>query len=55
MNIPLTELRERISEIPKDKEVITICPLGLRAYNAARMLKNMGYNVKVMMGGVAFW
>ena len=55
VNIPITELRERINEIPKDKEVIAVCPLGLRAYNAARILKNLGYNVKAMMGGLAFW
>uniref|UniRef100_A0A7C3YF17 FAD-binding protein n=1 Tax=Geoglobus ahangari TaxID=113653 RepID=A0A7C3YF17_9EURY len=55
LNIPLPELRERISEIPKDKEIITVCPLGLRAYNAASILKNMGYKVKVMMGGLTFW
>ena len=56
MNIPLSELRERLNEIPKDKEIITICPVGLRSYVGARILMNMGFkNVKATAGGLAFW
>lgn len=54
--IPLSDLRGRISELPKNREIVIICRAGLRAYEAARILKGEGYNnVKVMEGGVLAW
>lgn len=44
INIPLSELRERIDEIPKDKNVYLHCRTGQRSYNAALTLQNIGYN-----------
>ncbi len=56
LHIPLLELRERLDEVPKDKEIIIICQLGLRSYEAARILAGAGFKrVKVMEGGMAFW
>ena len=56
VNIPLLELRERLSEIPRDKEIVTVCALGLRSYETARILKGAGFEkVKVLEGGMAFW
>jgi NADPH-dependent 2,4-dienoyl-CoA reductase/sulfur reductase-like enzyme len=43
-NIPLSELRERISEIPKDKPVYLHCRTGQRSYNAVLALQNIGFN-----------
>ena len=43
-NIPLSQLRERISEIPKDKPVYIHCRTGQRSYNAVLALQNLGYN-----------
>ncbi|MDI9645370.1 MAG: FAD-dependent oxidoreductase [Archaeoglobales archaeon] len=55
INIPLPKLRERISELPRDKLIITACPLGLRAYEASRILISEGFkNVKVLEGGLPF-
>lgn len=55
INIPLPKLRERISEVPKDKLIITVCPLGLRAYEASRILASEGFkNVRVLEGGLPF-
>jgi NADPH-dependent 2,4-dienoyl-CoA reductase/sulfur reductase-like enzyme/peroxiredoxin family protein/rhodanese-related sulfurtransferase/TusA-related sulfurtransferase len=51
INIPLPELRQRLSEVPKEKEVITYCAVGLRAYIAARILKQNGYQVRNLSGG----
>lgn len=34
VNIPLDDLRERINELPRDKEIIVFCRVGLRAYLA---------------------
>jgi len=56
IHIPILELRDRINEIPRDKEIIIICQLGLRSYIASRILKGNGFkNVKIIDGGFAFW
>lgn len=51
VNIPLSELRKRMEEIPKDKEIWTYCAVGLRGYLAERFLSQNGYNVKNIAGG----
>jgi len=54
--IPLGALRGRLSELPKDKEIVIFCDLSLRAYEAALMLKAAGFPaVRVMEGGMAMW
>ncbi len=56
LRIPLEDLRENIDKIPKDKEIVIICQIGSRAYDALRILEGHGFkNVKVMEGGLAFW
>ena len=52
INIPLSELRKRYSELPKDKEIWTYCAVGLRGYIAARFLTQNGYKVKNISGGI---
>ncbi|MDK2876914.1 MAG: hypothetical protein PWQ22_1324 [Archaeoglobaceae archaeon] len=55
VNIPLTELRNRVGELPRDKLVILACPLGLRAYEASRILISEGFkNVRVLEGGLPY-
>lgn len=44
VNIPLSELRDRINEIPKDKPVYLHCRTGQRSYNATLALQNLGFN-----------
>lgn len=44
VNIPLSELRDRMDEIPKDVPVYVHCRSGQRSYNAVMALKNSGYN-----------
>ncbi|WHH57455.1 CoA-disulfide reductase [Petroclostridium sp. X23] len=52
VNIPVDQLRERLSEIPKNKEIIIFCQVGLRGYLACRILTQNGYsNVKNLSGG----
>ncbi len=56
LNIPLGTLRERVGELDKDKEYITLCAVGVRAYNAARILKQNGIEkVKIYPGGARFY
>lgn len=51
INIPLDSLRERISEIPKDKPVYVHCHSGLRSYIACRILSGNGYECFNLAGG----
>jgi NADPH-dependent 2,4-dienoyl-CoA reductase/sulfur reductase-like enzyme/rhodanese-related sulfurtransferase len=54
--VPLGELRSRLAELPKDKDIVTFCALSLRGYEAARILLGAGFTrVRFMDGGVAAW
>ncbi len=56
--IPLGALRERLNELPqdKDREIILFCKISLRGYEAAAILQGHGWrNVKVMEGGILAW
>ncbi len=56
--IPVGKLRNRLDELPEDKniEIITFCKISLRGYEAAVLLKAHGYtNVKVLEGGLMAW
>ena len=54
-NIPVDELRERISEIEKGKAVYLICQSGLRSYIASRILEGNGYETYNFSGGFRFY
>lgn len=43
INIPLSELRQRYSEIPKNVPIYLHCRSGQRSYNAVMALQHMGY------------
>jgi len=51
-NIPLGQIRSRLSELPKDKEIHVICRSGQRAYYATRILLQNGFNAKNVSGGM---
>jgi NADPH-dependent 2,4-dienoyl-CoA reductase/sulfur reductase-like enzyme/rhodanese-related sulfurtransferase/two-component sensor histidine kinase len=54
--IPLGALRGRISELPRDQDIVTFCDISLRGYEAALILKAAGFTrVRVMEGGLAMW
>ncbi len=55
VNIPVDEIRERISEIPKDKRIVLLCQSALRSYIAARILEQKGYDVMHLAGGYRFY
>jgi rhodanese-related sulfurtransferase len=48
VNIPVDELSARVSELPKDKEIITHCRTGLRAEMGYNILRNAGYNARFL-------
>ena len=54
--LPQTRLREKIKEVPKDKEIVTMCRRGVRAYQEACTLKGSGLkDVKFMEGSLTCW
>lgn len=55
INIPLDELRVRLDELPKDKEIIVYCQVGLRGNVAYRQLVNNGFKVRNLIGGYRTW
>ncbi|MGF7060167.1 DsrE/DsrF/DrsH-like family protein [Brassicibacter mesophilus] len=52
VNIPVNQLRNRMSELDKNKLIVIYCAVGLRGYIAARILMQNGFtNVKNLSGG----
>jgi len=50
-NISDLELRKRLDEVPKDKNIYIICEVGFRGYLSTRLLIQKGYHVKNLSGG----
>ena len=51
LNIPLSELRARVKEIPRSKKLLVYCQVGQRGYFAARVLSQLGFEVVNLNGG----
>ena len=52
VNVPLSQLRDRMDEIPKDKPILVYCQVGQRAYYATRALRLDGYDAYNVSGGI---
>ena len=52
VNIPLGELRARLDELPRDREILVVCRSGQRAYTATRCLLQNGFDARVVSGGM---
>jgi rhodanese-related sulfurtransferase len=53
--IPLGELRERLKELPRDRQIVCICRSGSRSGSATRMLASAGYQAANLQGGMLAW
>ena len=51
VNIPLRQLRARMNELPRDREIWVNCRVGHRAYYACRILSQHGFRVCNLSGG----
>ena len=51
VNIPVDDLRGRLDELPKDKELLVFCQVGLRGYLACRILTQNGFTCRNLTGG----
>jgi NADPH-dependent 2,4-dienoyl-CoA reductase/sulfur reductase-like enzyme/rhodanese-related sulfurtransferase len=52
LNIPLPQLRSRLGELPRDKEINVLCRSAQRAYYATRILLQNGYKARNISGGM---
>jgi NADPH-dependent 2,4-dienoyl-CoA reductase/sulfur reductase-like enzyme/rhodanese-related sulfurtransferase len=52
VNIPLPQLRTRLGELPRDREILVICRSAQRAYYATRILLQNGFNARNLSGGM---
>jgi len=52
VRIPLGELRSRLNELPRDQEIWVHCMVGQTAYYATRLLRQHGFKVKNLSGGL---
>ncbi len=56
VNIPLGKLRERLGELPKDREIVAFCKISVRGWDALAALKTAGFdNYALLEGGVMAW
>lgn len=55
VHLPLSELRERHGELPRDRELWLYCAAGQRAYYATRFLAQHGFRPRNLSGGYATW
>ncbi len=54
-HIPLDELRARLGELPRDREIVVSCQSGQRSYFACRMLTQNGFQVRNLTGAWRTW
>ncbi|OWK47223.1 FAD-dependent oxidoreductase [Fimbriiglobus ruber] len=55
IGIPLGELRGRLVELPKDREIVVHCASGQRSYNACRVLTQHGFRCRNLTGSYKTW
>lgn len=55
LHIPLDQLRTRLGELSKDREIIVSCQSGQRSYFAARLLAQHGFHVRNLTGSYRTW
>jgi len=55
LHIPLDQLRGRLKELPRDREIIVYCHSGQRSYYACRLLRQRGYQTRNLSGSWRTW
>jgi NADPH-dependent 2,4-dienoyl-CoA reductase/sulfur reductase-like enzyme/rhodanese-related sulfurtransferase len=51
LSLPLSQLRDRVGELPREREIWVYCAAGQRSYYATRFLRQRGFNVRNLPGG----
>ena len=53
--VPLAEIRTRMADLPRERELVLVCHKGMRSFMAASLLAAEGYSVHNLRGGIAAW
>jgi rhodanese-related sulfurtransferase len=53
--VPVQELKDRMRELPKNREIIVYCRVGNRSASACTLLAQEGFDVKNLEGGIQAW
>lgn len=53
--IPLNEIRGRLNELPKDKQILCVCRSGARSGSAVGHLTGAGFDAVNLSGGMISW
>jgi rhodanese-related sulfurtransferase len=51
VNVPVDELRSRLGELPRDRQIAAYCQVGQRGYLATRILRQAGFPAANVGGG----
>ncbi len=51
VNIPLSQLRARVQELPHEQKILVFCQSGVRGHTATSLLNNMNYQACHLSGG----
>ena len=54
-NLPLMQVKQHLSALPRGKTIVTVCASGHRSAAAARVLERAGYEVENLKGGMHAW
>ena len=52
IHIPMNEIPNRLNEITKEREIYILCRSGVRSYNVAKYLNELGYEAINLDGGI---
>ena len=56
VHIPLGALREKLTSLPRDRDILAFCKVSMRGYEAQRILNGAGFDrVSFIEGGLAAW
>jgi len=55
VNIPLDDLRENMGALPREREILVYCRVGLRGYIGTRILSQNGFQARNLSGGIVTW
>ncbi|MFC6863621.1 rhodanese-like domain-containing protein [Halomicroarcula sp. GCM10025817] len=48
-------LRDRLDEVPTDRDVVVVCKMGVVAKRATALLEDTGYDAATLRGGMSAW
>jgi rhodanese-related sulfurtransferase len=55
VHIPMTQIQERVGEVPEDRTVYVVCRVGGRSLQVAAWLNRLGRDAVNVGGGMQYW